>query len=198
MHKRLTIFFVLFFITIGLASAQTDNSAAGRNTWHVAGLFSAHYLLPIDEGDYSEEGAFALNVNPLALWFPIDGLGVGVDADFYYFTGHFTDISLGMGPRVAYYLRRPGVLSQLMPYVGCSFQYLVNDIDPGATETGWSLKLGIGISPVFGGHVTVPVEIGYVAHHLSSDYGSTSFSHTTSRIYLECGIGAFLWKKDRP
>ncbi|MBL7093278.1 hypothetical protein ISS22_04830 [candidate division KSB1 bacterium] len=99
MHKRLTIFFVLFFITIGLASAQTDNSAAGRNTWHVAGLFSAHYLLPIDEGDYSEEGAFALNVNPLALWFPIDGLGVGVDADFYYFTGHFTDISLGMGPR---------------------------------------------------------------------------------------------------
>jgi hypothetical protein len=197
MYIRLNICLVLFVFTISLASAQTDNKAAAQNTWHIAGMFSAHYHLPIDEGDYSEEGAFVLDINPRALWFPIDGLGVGVDASFHYFAGHFTDFSLGIGPRVAYYLRQPEQQNQLMPYVGCSFQYLVNEMDPGATETGWSLKLGIGISPVFGGHVAVPLELGYMAHHLSSDYGSTSFSHTTNSIYLECGIGVFFWKKDR-
>lgn len=198
MNTRINICLVLFLFTIGLASAQTDNKAAAQNTWYIAGMLSMHYRLPIDEGDYTEEGAFALNINPRALWFPIDGLGVGIDADFYYFTVYFTDLGIGIGPRVVYHLKRPGLLNQLMPYAGCSFQYLMDDVDPGATKTGWSLKLALGISPVFGGHVAVPIELGYVAHHLSSDYGSTSFSHTTSRIYLECGIGAFFWKKDRP
>lgn len=196
MNTRLNICLALLVFTIGLATAQADTKAADRNTWHVAGMFSAHYRLPIEEDDYVEDGTLVLNVNPRALWFPLDGLGVGVDADFYYFTSHFTDLSIGIGPRVAYYLKRPGVLSQLMPYAGCSFQYLMNEIDHGATETGWSLKLGLGISPTFGGHVAVPVELGFVAHHISSDYGEESFSRTTSRIYLECGLGAFLWKKE--
>ncbi len=196
MHTRLNICLILFVFTIGLVYAQADTKAAAQNTWHIAGMFSAHYRLPIDEGDYTEEGALSFNVNPRVLWFPIDGLGVGVDAGFYFFAGHFTDYNLGIGPRVAYYLKRPGLLNQLMPYAGCSFQYLMNEVDPGATETGWSLKLGLGISPVFGEHVAVPIELGYVAHHLSSDYGEESYSQTTSRIYLECGIGAFLWKKD--
>jgi len=196
MNTRLNIYLVLFSFTIGLVYAQADTKAATQNTWNVSGMFSAHYNMPRDEGDYTEEGALMLNVNPRALWFPINGLGIGVDADFSYFNGHFTDFNLAVGPSVAYYLKRPGVLNQLLPYAGCSFQYLMNDVDPGAEETGWSLKLGLGISPVFGGHVAVPVELGYVAYHLSSDYGGESFSQTSSRIYLECGIGAFLWKKD--
>lgn len=198
MYRCLSICFVLSVFAAGLAYAQTDTKAATQNTWHVAGLFSMHYQLPSDEGVYTEEGVLALDINPLMLWFPIDGLGVGVDANFYYFTGHFTAINFAIGPRVTYYLRRPEQQIQLLPYVGCSFQYLLNDVDPGASETGWRLKLGLGISPVFGRHLTVPVEFGYMAHHISSDYGSISYSQTTSRIYLECGIGAFLWPKNHP
>ena len=198
MYRCLSICLVLSFFSTGLAYSQTDTKAATRNTWQAAGLFSMYYQFPIDEGDYVEEGILTLDINPRALWFPIDGLGVGVDANFFYLTGHFTDLNLGFGPYVAYYLRRSEQQIQLMPYVGCSFQYLLNDVDPGASETGWRLKLGLGISPVFGRHLTVPVEFGYMAHHISSDYGSISYSQTTSRIYLECGIGAFLWPKNHP
>ena len=195
MSRRLSTCLVLSVFVISLASAQAGSRAATRNTWHVASQFGMYYALPIDEGEYVEEGALMLDVNPRVLWFPVDGLGVGIDAGFYYFTGHFTDFSLGIGPRVAYYLRRPGQKSQLMPHVGCSFQYVLNDVDPGASETGWNLKLGLGVSPVIGGHVAVPVELGYILYHRSSDYGEENYSHTAGRIYLESGIGAFLWKK---
>lgn len=195
MFRRLSICLVLSVLSIGLTYAQVDTKAAAKNTWHVASLFSIHYALPIDEGEYVEEGALMLNVSPLVLWFPVDGLGLGIDAGFYYFTSHFTDFNLSIGPRVAYYLRRSGQQSRLMPHVGCSFQYVLNNMDPGASETGWNLKLGLGVSPVIGGHVTVPVELGFLLHHRSSDYGVESFSRTAGRIYLESGIGAFLWKK---
>ncbi len=194
MRMCIHICLVLFVFVIGITYAQAYTGAAARNTWNVAGMFSANYLMPIDEGDHSEEGALVLNINPRVLWFPIDGLGAGVDASFYYFTGEFKDVALGIGPRVAYYLKRPGILEQLIPYAGCSFQYLMNEFDLGATETGWGLKLGLGISPVFGDHVAVPIELGFLAHHLSSDYGEESYSNTMSSIYFECGIGAYLWK----
>ena len=184
---------VLFVFAISFAYAQAYTGAAAQNSWNVAGMFSLHYLLPVQEDDYEEEGALVLNINPRVLWFAIDGFGVGVATDFYYFTGNFKHMAIGIGPHVAYYLKRPGILSQLMPYAGCSFQFLRSEMDPGSTETGWNLKLGLGISPIFGDHVTVPIELGYMAHHLSSDYGEENYSHTSRSIYLECGIGAFLW-----
>ena len=196
MRARINICLVLFVFAISIGYSQAYTGAAARNSWNVAGMFSVHYLLPIDEGDYTEGGTLVLNINPRVLWFPIDGFGTGVDADFYYFTGDFKHTALAIGPRVAYYLKRPGVLSQLMPYAGCSFQFLNSEMDPGATETGWRLKIGLGISPIFGDHVAVPVEIGYLAHHLSSDYGEENYSNTTGSIYLECGIGAFFWKEE--
>ncbi len=195
MSGRLSICLVLSVFAIGLAYAQADTRAGAKHTWHVAGQFGMHYILPVAESTYTEEGALALGINPQVLWFPIDGLGVGVDAGFSYFTSHFTDFSLGIGPRVAYYLRQPGKTSQLMPHVGCSFQYVMNDVDPGASETGWSLKLGLGVSPVIGGHVAVPVELGYVTERLTRQEPEGSFASTSGRIYLESGIGAFLWKK---
>ena len=193
MSARINICLVLFVCAISFAYAQAYTGAAARNTWNVAGMFSVHYLLPVQEDDYEEDGTLVLNINPQVLWFPIDGFGTGVAADFYYLTGNFKHMAIGIGPRVAYYLKRPGILSQLMPYAGCSFQFLKSEMDPGSTETGWNLKLGLGISPIFGDHVAIPVEIGYMAHHLSSDYGVESYSYTSSCIYLECGIGAFLW-----
>ena len=195
MRRSIIVFFIMVLLATGLAYAQDTTKAADRNTWYVAGLFNAQYFLPYNEGNYVENGFLTLNINPRVLCFPIKGLGVGVDTDFYYFTGHFTDMEFEIGPRVAYYLRKPGTLNQLMPYVGCSFNYLLNDLDPGAIETGWNLKLGLGISPVFGRHVSVPFEFGYMYHNLSSNFGSSSFSNTTSRIYIDIGIGAFLWRK---
>jgi len=197
MSKRLSICLVLSLLAVGFACAQNNTKAATQNTWQVAGLFSMHYQLPRDEGEYDEEGVFTLDVEPQILWFPIDGLGLGVETDLYYLNGHFKDMELAIGPRLTYYLRRSERQRQLLPYVGCSFQSLMNDLDPGAVEMGWSLKLGVGISPAVGGHLTVPVELGYLVHHLESEYGSISYSNTSSRIYLECGVGAFLWRKDR-
>lgn len=196
MRTRIFIHLAIFILSMGTAYGQAYTGAAARNSWNVAGMFSAHYILPVEEDDYTEDGALVINFSPHVLWFPIDGLGVGIDAGFYYFTGEFKDMGLSVGPGVAYYLKRPGILSQLMPYAGCSIQYQRNEVDPGATETGWNLKLGLGISPIFGDHIAVPVEIGYLAHHLSSDYGEESYSRTTSSIYLECGIGAFFWKDE--
>jgi hypothetical protein len=197
MFRCLSICLVLSTFAIGLAYAQAENRAAAQNTWHVTGLFSMHYHLPVDEGEYVEEGALMLDVNPRVLWFPIDGLGLGVDADFYYFGSHFTDFNLGIGPRVAFYPRWPEQQSQLMPHVGCSFQYVMNEVDPGATETGWRLKLELGVSPVIGGHLAVPVELGFVVERLTTDYSKEdSFTATSVRIYLESGIGAFLWKDE--
>lgn len=196
MKTRIHIYLTVFVLAMGTAYAEGYTGAAARNSWNVAGMFSVHYILPVEEDNYTEDGALVINFSPHVLWFPIDGLGVGIAVDFYYFTGDFKHMAIGIGPRVAYYLKRPGILSQLMPYAGCSFQFLKSEMDPGSTETGWNLKLGLGISPIFGDHVAVPVEIGYMAHHLSSDYGEESYSHTSSSIYLECGIGAFLWKDE--
>jgi hypothetical protein len=155
MTSRLTVCIALSVLIFGLASAQAGTGAAAKNTWLVAGGFGMNYTLPVDEGEYTEEGALALGIHPLALWFPIDGLGVGVDAGF-----------------------------------------VMSDLDPGASETGWRLKLGLGLTPVVGGHVAVPVEVGYMTERLTSEYGEEgTVTVTTSRIYLESGLGAFLWKK---
>lgn len=193
MQKCIGICIILCIFTIGLASAQADSKAATKNTWYFTSMFSAHYRLPIEEADYTEEGALSLDINPRVLWFPTDGLGIGIDTDLYYYTGQFNHLNLSIGPSAAYYLKRPGILTQLMPYAGCSFQYLMNDVNPGASETGWGLKFGLGISPIIGENVALPVELGYVTHHITLDYGDESSSKTTDWIYLEFGIGVFLW-----
>lgn len=196
MYKLLAFCLILFVLAPGFTYAQETIKAAKQNTWYAAGLFNMHYLMPRDEGDYTEEGAFSLNINPRVLWYAFDGLGVGVDAEFYYFNGHFSDVNIGIGPRAAYFLRHTEWQKQLMPHVGCSFLYMSNDVDPGATETGWRLKLGLGVSPVIGGHLTVPVELGFVTEQMTTDHEKAgSYTATSSRIYLEVGIGAFLWKK---
>lgn len=192
MKTNISICFALLLFATA-ASAQVGIGAADRNTWNVAGMFSTHYILPVDD---SEEGAFVVNFSPHILWFPVDGFGAGVDASFFYFSGEFKDVGIAVGPSVAYYLKRPGILSQLLPYSECSFQYLRNSVDPGATETGWSLKLGLGVSPIFGDHIAVPIELGYLRRHLSSEYGEVSYSTSSSSMYLECGIGAFFWKEE--
>ncbi len=195
MTKRLFVCITLVALAAVLGPAQAAPGAAARNTWHVASQFGMHYLFPIDEGEYVEEAALALGIHPRVLWFPVDGLGVGVDVGFSYLTSHFSDLSLSVGPRVAYYLRRAGQSSQLLPYAACSFQYVLAKADPGATETGWNLKAGLGVSPVIGGHVGVPVELGFLLLRRSSEYSGENYSQTAARVYLESGIGAFFWKK---
>ena len=200
MYRCLCICVLLLSFATGLAYAQADSMAATQNSWYVTGLFRLHYRLPIDEGEYVEEGTLSLDVNPRVLWFPADGFGVGVDADFYYFGSHFTDLNLGIGPRMAFFLDYPAQKDQLMPHIGGSFQYVMNDVNPGAiTEAGWRLRLELGISPVIGGYMAVPVELGFMAERLTSDYNlepGRNYTLTSFRIYLETGIGAFLWKSE--
>ncbi len=87
-----------------------------------------------------------------------------------------------------------------MPYAGATFMYLMSsykygESDP-TTTNGWRLKLGVGVSPVVGTKGTMPVELGFQTD--SQTYGEGEYKHTStsSKIYLEVGFGAFLWKKD--
>jgi hypothetical protein len=193
MNTRLIICLVLSILIISFASAQVDIKAANRNTWNLSGLINSHYQLPIDEGDYTEEGNFVLDLDTRGLWFPTDGLGIGVDASLDYSTSFFTSYGFGIGPRVAYYFKPPFAWG-LMPYAGTSFQYLREDIELGRESNGWGLEFGIGISPLIGTHVTLPVEFGFATQQVTS-VNSKNEEYTTksSRMYLEFGLGVFLW-----
>ena len=191
----LSICLVLFAFSYGIADAQESTGAASQNSWYAAGMFNMHYQLPSDEGDYTEEGALSLDISPRLQWFAMDGLAVGADVEFSYFTHeNFSDVNIGIGPRVSYFLRQTEWQRQLMPHIGCTFLYVTNDVDPGAEETGWRLKLGIGISPVIGGHLAVPVELGFMTERLTREINTEeSYTETNNRLYLEVGIGAFIW-----
>jgi len=74
--------------------------------------------------------------------------------------------------------------------------YLMNSskysVGEAVTSNGWRLKLGVGVSPVIGTKGTMPVELGFQTDSWTYDEHTSS----SSRIYLEVGFGAFLWKKD--
>jgi hypothetical protein len=187
--SRLRTVFMLAVMATGATRVWGAQHAAARRTWYAAGMASAGYQLPsAGEG----EDLFRLNLAPRVLYFPLDGLGVGADADFEYVSHYTTLGSIGIGPRAAYYLRR----SAWMPFAGASFLYLHNGegLFPGVgTEAGWQLSAGIGVSPVVGSHGTLPVELSFAPRSLTSDYGGgETETNRTSTIGLEVGLGFFL------
>jgi hypothetical protein len=215
MFRRLSICLVLSLFAVGVAFAQVNIKAAARNTWHVAGLLGMGYNLPTDtlEGTDSEDGSFNANFSPRVLYFPIDGLGVGADANLAFSANYIDSTNVGIGPRVAFYLRSPlrrypsaccltpcvGPDGWWMPNAGVSFLYLMNstkygESDPN-TSNGWRLKVGVGVSPVIGTKGTMPVELGFMTESITREiYEGETETNTSSRIYLEAGFGAFLWK----
>lgn len=193
LFKCFVVCIVLLIFASGSLFAQDNSKAATQHTWHIGGMFSSYYHFAHEE---DEEGALLLNFNPRALWFVIDGLGVGADADLYHFNTYYNHTNLSIGPRVAYYFRQHELLNRLIPYTGCSFHYVITDADFGASETGWRLKLGIGMSPLLGDIITVPVELGFMTDKLTHEYDNeNTYTETNNRIYLEIGFGAFLWKE---
>lgn len=196
-HSCLIICIVLLVFPSGNTYAQDSPSAATKNTWYASGLLNMDYSFPQHEGYYTDKSASLLEFNARALWFAFDGLGAGIDAEFNYFDHeHFSDVNIGIGPRAAYFLRLTEWQKKLLPYIGCSFFYTWNDTDPGQRETGWRLELGLGISPLIGNHLTIPVELGFSTDRLTIDHDKEGTNATTnSRIYLKVGIGGFLWKK---
>jgi hypothetical protein len=210
MFRRLSICLVLSLFAVGVAFAQVNIRACAKNSWHVAGLMGMGYNLPTDEETDSEGGSFYVNLDPRVLYFPIDGLGVGGDASFGFSANTYTNINLGIGPRVAFYLRNPerrypsgccltpcvGPNGWWMPYIGASFLYLMTstkygEYDP-TTTNGWRLKAGVGVSPVIGTKGTMPVELGFMTQQVT--YAEGAEPTASSKIYLEAGFGAFLWK----
>ena len=188
------IVFLLIFAG-GSLFAQDNSRAATKHTWHVSGMFNSYYHFANDKGE-GEEGSLVLNFNPRVLWYLMDGIGVGIDADFYHFNSYFNHTNLSIGPRVAYYFRQHELFKQLIPYAGCSFHYVINEADFGTTETGWRLKLGIGVSPLFGDLITIPVEFGFITDKLTQEHDKVdTYTETNYRLFLEVGFGAFLWKE---
>ena len=120
-----------------------------------------------------------------------------MDADFYHFNSYFDHTNISIGPRIVFYYRGHEKVKNLIPNAGISVHYVVNDADFGTDENGWRFKVGIGISPLFGNHLTVPIEFGLMSERLTQDYyEEDSLTETHYRLFLEMGFGAFLWKED--
>lgn len=205
MFRRLSICLVLSFLAVGVAFAQVNIKAAAQNTWMVSGSMGFSYFLGNGQGetDSPTEG-LELTLTPRVLWYPVDGLGVGGEASLDWYTNSYTTTDLGIGPRVAFYLRNPerrypsgccltpcvGPNGWWMPFLGASVLYQMRDSGNGDAN-GFRARAGVGVSPVIGTKGTMPVELGFEYQSMKQgDYDPT----TSSKIYLEAGFGAFLWK----
>lgn len=199
--KKILVF--LFLITVfcfkssDLLYAQDNSQAAMKHSWHVGGVFSGYHHFGNSEKENELDESQIIKFNPRVLWYVINGLGIGMDADLYHFNSYFDHTNISFGPRVAYYYMAHEKIQYLIPNIGLSLHYVYNDADFGINETGWRFKFGLGISPLLGDHLTIPIELGLMSERLTQDYyEDESLMVTNNRLFLEVGFGAFLWKED--
>jgi hypothetical protein len=223
MTRRLSLCTIMSLVAVGTAAGQVDIKACAQNSWYVAGLLSMSYTQSEYAGYSSyRSGSFAASLAPRVLFFSVDGIGVGGEGYFGYDSQdgesfpRTTGFSLGVGPRVAIYLRSPqrryapaccftpyvGPNGWWMPYAGLSIVYLTSTYreeygreEYRRTGDGWRFKIGVGVSPVVGTKGTIPVELGFKTESITYVYERTeSRTYKYNTLYLEAGFGAFLWK----
>ena len=188
-RNRLTVVLVLLVLATGPTWAWDTGHAAARGTWLAAGMVKTIYQFPFaGEG----EDLLSLDLTPRVLYFPLDGFGVGADAEFDYLSHSTTVRNVGIGPRAAYYLRR----SPWMPFAGLSFLYLNNSVALLSNvwvQTGWKLAAGLGVSPKVGSLGTLPVELSFAITNLRHDTGEGEIDiGRTYALGLDVGLGFFL------
>ena len=212
MTARLTVLFAVLIVLTGTGLAQTESFAAQANTWFVSGQMGLNFYTGGGgaELDTPNDG-FDLKLVPRLLYFPATGIGVGGEANYNLYTNdNYTQSSLAIGPRFAYYLtnrsrRYPGACCLVpcigpggwwMPFVGLSALYYTSSYKSSGGEavntgSGYRVRAGLGISPLIGRRGSAILELGY-------EFGSTKqegyAAQTSGRIYLEGGFGAFLFK----
>ncbi len=179
--------------------------AAEKGSAFISGQLGVNYLL-------GDNACLLVNFSPRALYFPVEGLGVGIDGNLGLSSAeNVSSTQLAIGPRVAYFLkmnrsRYPhaccatplfGVGSYWMPFAGASVMYLMEsskfgDYDP-INRNGYRARLGIGAAPMIGDRGTMLFELGFQTQSLSNPEVGINASTSTNQIYLEAGFGAFLF-----
>lgn len=202
----------LTVLAAGTAVAQVKNNAAKPGSWMVSGSAAMDYYLSSSSGEDTPNKGFQLSLYPRVLYFAfMPGLGLGIDGHLGWYKNSYTNTSIGIGPRVAYYVRMEntrypsgccltpfvGRDGWWLPFAGASFLYLTESNKYGQSTTtanGWLFKAGLGVSPLIGTHGTMPVELGFRTESMTSGEGESESTAKSSGIYLEVGFGAFLWK----
>jgi len=190
-------------LVCALALGQSVSRAGYKGGFLVSGQAGASMIFHNEETD-AMNTELSLNLAPRALYFLMDGLGAGLEADASYFADGYKETGIAVGPRIAYYLVQTNTKypraccltpyvgpGWWMPFVGLSVLYLSDRTESGSDVTlssGWLARIGVGISPLIGDRGTMPIELGYEMKNPSAT------AQTRSRVYLEVGFGAFLFK----
>jgi hypothetical protein len=195
-------------LVCALAFGQSPSRAGYKGGYLVSGQAGASLIFH-KEAEGATNTELSLNLAPRALYFLMDGLGLGLEVNSGYFADGYKETWIGVGPRIAYYLVQtdtkyphaccltpyfgPG---WWMPYAGLSVLYLSDryvQVGNASTYSGWRARIGAGMSPLIGERGTMPIEIGYEMQSIKyTNAGSTAQSR--SKVYLEVGFGAFLFK----
>jgi hypothetical protein len=204
MKRNLAITTLALLIACAVAFGQGVSKAAYKGGFLVSGQAGAS-LVWYDVGE-TDARATQINIDivPRALYFLTDGLGVGIEAGYDYSSyrgpgNSVTSDGFAIGPRIAYYIvqtekkyPRACCLTPFfgpgwwMPFAGVTAQYVSDSL-----ATGWRARIGAGISPLIGDRGTMPIEVGYEMQNMKA---ATDSDHSSSRVYLEVGFGAFLFK----
>jgi len=185
--------------------------AADKNSFFVSGSMGANFYLKGSSPEDSPSEGFDLRLVPRVVYFPVKCIGVGGEANFGYAsqTG-YSSTDIAVGPRAAYFLKFDrkkypaaccltpwfGSTSMWMPYAGLSILFLSQTSKYGtisSTSTGYRGRLGAGIAPRIGDRGAAFVELGFETQSMKSG-SSTASTHTSNKIYLEGGFGAFLFR----
>ncbi len=205
MRIRIGLSMLLVATFVGLVPGLATAGAADDNSFFVSGQVGGELNL-------GEGGGFDLNLAPRLLYFPMKSLGLGGELGLGYasYGSNSSSTSLAIGPRVAYFLkferrRYPrscclspwmGSDAMWMPYGGISILFLMQSYKYGNTTssaTGYRGRVGAGVAPRIGDRGTAFLELGFETSKLSGGESVNSGS-TGSRIYLEGGFGAFLFR----
>jgi len=209
MNVRTVIATLLVAASVLVVPPQAQAGAADKESFFVSGQLGLNYYLKSSSPEDAQDAGLGIYLVPRVLYFPVKSVAVGGEADLdMYSTSEHEDMSIAVGPRLAYYLKPDashyprgccltpwfgGNSSYWMPFLGLSVLYLMDRSTYGSSSSnysGYRGRIGVGAAPLIGDHGTAFLELGFQTQSLR--YSGTS--QTSNKIYLEAGFGAFLFE----
>ncbi len=209
MNVRTVVAALLVAAAVLLVPVQAQAGAADPGSYFVSGQLGFNYYIKSTSPEDSPVEGLDLLFAPRVLYFPTRSIGIGGEANLYTYSNSFKQTNLAIGPRAAFYLIPEGshysrscCLTPLfgngywMPFFGLSVLYLMDRTSYtggfSSTASGYRARAGIGAAPMIGEHGTAFLELGFQTQSLK--YSGATTSQSDSKIYLEGGFGAFLFR----
>ena len=210
MTVRTVLATLLVAASVLLVPPQAQADAADKGSFFGSGQLGLNYYLKSSHPEDSQTQGLDLLFAPRLLYFPLKSIGIGGEANLYLYSNDSKQTNLAIGPRAAYFIKLNtshypraccltpwlgGNSSYWMPFVGVSLMYLMQRYsysEYSSTASGYLGRIGFGAAPMIGDHGTAFLELGFQTQSLKAS-GATA-SQTSNKIYLEAGLGAFLFK----